>query len=181
LEEQKGKEKNKEKANKNQDKIDDIVKERTSWNKDITDIQVEPKLKYINFAYKNKYTIKYEPNPRNGQAGSDIITVTDPTTKKSYEMEIGLSLFMKDREQKYKKPETHKEKLTERLDYVTKIFTIIDEKMESDANLVFNDEERVIIKSDKIYFATDRKITANGKENLEECFWKIEYQKAKKE
>lgn len=166
---------------KNQDKIDDIIKNRAEADTNITNIEVNPNLKYVTFIYKNMYKIKYEPKPKEGDPGSDNISFIDTTTGKTYEMQIGLSLFMKNLEPKYRKPEQHQKQLSERLEYLSKIFEIIQEKVKSDSTLIFNNDEPIIIKGDKIYFATEKKILKKDKEEFEECFRKIIYQKTRKD
>lgn len=171
---------NKNKLERYKDKKNEIIKIMQEADSNITNIEVDQKLKYITLLYKNTYKIKYEPKPKEGQPGSDNILLTDTTTQKTYEIEIAGSLFMKDLEPKYKKIEIQKEKIAERLQYIVKVFNVIQEKLQSDS-LLFNHDEPIIMKWDKVYFSTEKKVIKNGKENFEEWFRRITYQKARKE
>ena len=163
---------------KDKEKIDEIIKDRSGINDDIRDIKVDEKTRYITFSYKNKYNIKYEPKTKEGEPGMDIISIIDSVGKKEYNIQIGTSLFKKNLEQKNPKYETHKQKVTERLDFITNIFNIIVEKT-LDESIILNSDEPIIIKGNKIYFAAERSIGKN--EDFVDCFWKIDYQKAKTE
>lgn len=60
---------------------------------------------------------------------------------------------------------------------MTRIYTIIDEKLKKDG-LSLNNDEPITIKGEYIYFVTEKNI---GKNDIEEKFWQIDYTKEKKE
>jgi len=169
------------KLNKNQGEVDKIIELRNGVD-NVNNIEVDEKLRYVTFNYKGTYQIKYEPKPKNGEPGSDNIYIMDSLTKKECKMEIGKSLFLDNLKAKDKKPESQNMKVTERLNYVTKIFDTIHEKIESDTTLQFNHDEIIYIKWNKIYFAAEKKIIdKKGREDFEECYFMINYEKEKKE
>ena len=108
----------------------------------------------------------------------DVISIIDSTSKKEYQIQVGVSLFKKDLAPKNPKEEIHKQKVAERLEYLTNIFNNIVEKT-IDENIILNNDENIVCKGSKIYFAAERKI--EGKDDFRESFWRIDYTKAKTE
>lgn len=97
-------------------------------------------------------------------------------------MQIAGSLFKKDLEPKYKDKKLQKTKFSERMDLVVKIFSIIKEKLNQTDSLVFNYDEPIIAKGNKIYFSTEKQLPSkkNNIPEYDDTFRVIEYQQEKK-
>jgi len=107
----------------------------------------------------------------------DVISIIDSIGKKEYQIQIGVSLFKKEMTPKNTKEEAHKQKVGERLEYITNIFNAIVEKS-IDENIILINDEPIICKGSRIYFAAEKK---GAKDDFLDSFWRIDYTKAKTE